>query len=346
MNFKKKSIREIADIAGVSTATVSRVYNNSENVNNNTRQKVLGVINDYKYQPNEYARALFTNKSNTIGIIMPDITNHYYSKLFVEIEKAALAFKQQLVLCNTMNNGDLEINCLKNLAKKQIDGLILLGGSANELDHSETFKTIILNKYNNIPIITINGTLNIDGLEYASVNSKEYEAGIKLVEYLYELGHRDIGFLGGDINVTSTSVKIKALNDMKEKLGLTVKDCWIINSTYDYCGGQETFEELLKKDRLPTAIIAVNDYFASGILSRALKKGINVPEDISVIAFDDTLLSVVSFPNITTFSHRYKEIGVQVITLLNDMINKKVQHIDKNIFFDMDLIVRNSVKKV
>lgn len=340
--MKKTSIKDIAREAKVSPATVSRVINNSPLVNEATRRRIQEIIDKKHYKPNEVARGLYTKRTKTLGVILPDITNHFFAKIFQEIEKATLSYGQTVLLCNTLNDYTFEKFYAERLSEKQVDGLILLGGHSNKSQTDVSFVELLKRDYFDTPIVIINGKL--DGYEnYISVNSDEYGAMFTVLDYLLKLGHKNIGFLGGCRGITSTDQKLDAFYNAKKLYQFQMKDNWIHLSGYTFNHGIYSMQNLLKQKELPTAVFAVNDEVAAGAISVCYKNAIKVPDDISIFGFDNSFISITTNPNITTMSHPYETLGESSVKLINKMINGEIKAGEKR-YYNMTLIERDSCK--
>ncbi|NMA82453.1 MAG: LacI family transcriptional regulator [Epulopiscium sp.] len=346
MKTHKLSIRDIAKQANVSVATVSRVLNNSDAVKEETRIRVQEIIDKNHYRPNELARGLFTKRSKSIGVILPEITNHFFAKVFLEIEKAALEHDQSVFLCNTLSDYALEDFYTERLSEKQIDGLLLLGGHSNRTKTSGEYVKLLKSVIFPTPIAIINGKLDQYNENYASVSSDEYEAMFQALSYLTELGHKKIAFLGGLKGIMSTDIKLKALQEAKASFAFQMKREWIIQSNYTYQGGVVAMKELLKAKELPTAIISVNDEVAAGAINTCISQGYHVPDDFSILGFDNSFISTTTLPAITTLAHPYKELGTMAVDFINQMIEEQPVGKTSHISLKMNIIERESCKKI
>ena len=322
MKKVKVSIRDIAKECNVSVATVSRVLNNSGAVKEETRRLVQSVIERYNYRPNELARGLFTQRTKSIGVILPEITSHFFAKVFLEIEKASIEYEQTVFLCNTLSDNALQDFYTLRLSEKQVDGLLLLGGRVNETKTNVQYVKLLKDYIFPTPVVIINGKLDGYYDRCASVSSDEHEAMFQALDYLTGLGHRKIGFLGGKRGIMSTDIKLKALDEAKSSFDYEMREEWIKLSSYTYQGGVNAMNELLKEKELPTAIISINDEVAAGVINTCISKGIKVPGDFSVLGFDDSSISTITMPGITTLAHPYEELGSIAVNFLNNMINE------------------------
>lgn len=341
----KISIRDIAKECNVSVATVSRVLNNSESVREETRALVQEVIDRYNYKPNELARGLYTQRTKTIGVILPEITNHFFAKVFLEIEKAALEYGQTVFLCNTLSEYKLEDFYTERLAEKQVDGLLLLGGHVNETKSNQQYVNLLKQEVYPTPVVIINGKLDNYTGNCATVSSDEYDAMFQAIDYLTGLGHRKIGFLGGRKGIMSTDIKLKALKKASESYDFLIRKEWIKLSDFTYQGGACALNALLEENELPTAIIAINDEAAAGIINTCIAKGYHVPDDFSVLGFDNSAISMTTLPSITTLSHPYEELGSIAVNFVNNMINDQPIE-NSGVNLKMKIVERDSCKRI
>lgn len=339
----KISIRDIARECNVSVATVSRVLNNSEAVKEETRTLVQSVIDRYNYKPNELARGLYTQRTKSIGVILPEITNHFFAKVFLEIEKAAIEFGQTVFLCNTLSDYRLEDFYAARLAEKQVDGLILLGGHVNEAKTNAQYVSLLKRDVFPTPVVIINGKLDNYTENCVTVSSDEHEAMFQAISYLTGLGHKKIGFLGGKKGIMSTDIKLKALKQVSQQIDFDLKKEWIKHSDFTYQGGVNAMNALLEEKELPTAIIAINDEAAAGIINTCIAKGFHIPNDFSVLGFDNSAISTTTLPSITTLSHPYKDLGFIAVDLINKMISEPVENIS-DISLKMEIVQRDSCR--
>ncbi len=341
------TIYDIAEEAQVSPATVSRVLTGSANVSRTKREKIEKLIAKYNFQPNALARSLIKKETKTIGFILPDITNPFFSTVFLEAEKQALSMGYTMILCNSMNDNMLNVTnieslYLKTLSEKQVDGIIFMGGRINESKTNEEYAREINEILQKIPIVMINGKMT--GVNCVKVRTDEKEGIYNLVKYLYELGHRKIGFIGGVKGITSSDDKIKAFTKITDQLGIVCKKEWMINSCFSIEDGYASMEKLLKNHELPTAIMAVNDFVAIGAIRAAEANGINVPEDLSITGFDGVYLTDLVRPRITTVSQNCAILGATAMDVMMAIL-KGNKH-KKETTIKSNLLIKDSCKSL
>ncbi|MGP4038590.1 LacI family DNA-binding transcriptional regulator [Gracilibacillus sp. D59] len=313
MKQKSITIYDIAKEAGVSSATVSRVIAGNYPVSEKTRKKVLDLIDKYDYHPNAVARSLTKKETKMIGFVLPDITNPFFSQVFIEAEKYALTKGYTLILCNSMNSSEMESKYLRILSERQVEGMIFMGGRINKTFTDVVEVNELLHVLDKMPVVMING--KIDGLDCYSVRTDEAR-GIELViDHLVSLGHEKIGLIGGVKGVTTTDIKVEAYKNLLSKYRLTFRDSWQIYSGFDVQTGKEAINQLMESDKeeLPTALIGINDLVIIGALKACRQKRI---KQFSFVGFDNTDLAKNSSPEITSVSHPYSELGKKAIDLL------------------------------
>lgn len=342
MSKNKVNIYAIAKEAKVSPATVSRVLTNSARVSSEKKKRVQDAIDKYGFKPNIIARRLSGTASKVIGIIVADISNPFYSSLFIECEKAAYEKGYTVLLCDTFGNADLEENHLQNLREQKVDAVILIGGRVDELVADENYVKYINDLVEDIPIIT-NGYL--EGSNCYQVNINERQACELLMEYLMNLGHKDIALIGGRENVKSTHEKRECYIECLKKRGIDFNPNWIIEGKqYNIENGYNCMNKLFESDsKLPSAIVAINDFTAVGIMKSIIEHGLSIPEDISIASFDNTYVSEIIIPNLTTIGYNYKNFGETLIDVSIKAIEKR--KLEKVKLIDSEILIRNSCKE-
>ena len=331
------TIYDIARIAGVSAATVSRVLNNTIYVKDTTRKKVQSIIDEYNFQPNPIAKGLITKETKLIGCLLPDITNPFYNQFFLEAEKAALHYGYTMLLANSDNSADIEYGNLKGIVDKQIDGLIFAGEiiDAGKSEKPSGISNIISK---DIPIVNVNGQL--DGPNCYQVHTDEAKGIRSSVEYLYRLGHTDMMLVGGMEGHYSTDIKVQEFRNTLHTLGLPEPQNLIMQSHWSLEDGRKCFVRLMQEDKLPSAIIAMNDLIAIGILQEAVKHGLRIPNDISIIGYDNIYWSKIFIPALTTVDQNYTKLAETTINILLDAMDGKKS--EKITTIPTSLVVRDS----
>lgn len=340
MKKENITIYDIAKEANVSPATVSRVLTGNAKVRPQTMRKIVDVIEKYNFRPNSLARSLLHKQSKTIGFILPDINHPFFSTLVQKSEAHALELGYTSFLCNTMNSSENESKYLQSLIEKQVDGIIYLGGRINDTDTEQKYADEMKKVMDRIPVVFVNGQMT--GVDAHIVRTDEESGMEKLVELLVNLNHKKIGFLGGIEGISSTDVKKKTFVKMMNNKGLDVNKDWVFCNGFSIESGEEVAAQLLYLKERPTAVICANDFVAIGVIKVLTKFGLKVPDDVSVVGFDDIYLAEHFPPGITTVSQNYDLLGETAINVLVDLINER--DAERETVVPTSLILRDSCK--
>ncbi len=335
------SIYTIAREAGVSPATVSRVLNGSAKVSEEKRLRVQSLIEKYNFTPNALARGLSSVETKVIGLMVSDIRNPFYATMVVECEKAANERGYLMMLCNSLGSNEMELSYLEKFNSQRVDAVIQIGGKVDELI-SDTGYVENVNKVASSMPVLITGKL--DGADCYQVNIDEGQAMELLIRFLIENGHRDIALLGGRDGVKSTVDKRLRYRQMLWKYGIPVREEYIIDGdSYDIESGSEAMRQFMREDHpMPTVIIAINDFTAVGVVRTLREAGYEIPEDISVVSFDNTYIAETCMPRLTCVGYDYRMFGHLLIDTAVRAIHKeeppRVQMVKSR------LVIRDSCK--
>lgn len=341
MSERAITVYDIAKEAGVSPATVSRVITNNAKVSAEKKERIQKIIKKYDFEPNGFARSLSKQESKTIGMIVPDIRNPFYSTLFVECEMEALRYGYNMILCNTINELSSESKHLRNLSEKRVDAIIQVGGSVDEVTPDPEYVKLVNKMAKKTPIV-INGELV--GANVYRIMQEETHGMKELISYLVGLGHKEIALLGGRDTVIQTVNKRAAFKKFLEELGVPVKKEFIIDAEYTIEGGYEGMQKLFSRGKLPTAIIAINELVAMGLIKALNEKGLRVPEDISVAGYDDTYFSKMITPQLTGISYNLKLYSEMIMETIINIINNTEK--EKLKYVQTHLAVRSSCRRI
>ncbi|MEC4588505.1 catabolite control protein A, partial [Bacillus safensis] len=309
------TIYDVAREANVSMATVSRVVNGNPNVKPTTRKKVLEAIDRLGYRPNAVARGLASKKTTTVGVIIPDISSIFYSELARGIEDIATMYKYNIILSNSDQNTDKELHLLNTMLGKQVDGIVFMGGNITDV-HVEEFKR------SPVPIVLAASVE--EQAQTPSVNINYEQAIYDSVQLLVEKGHKRIAFVSGPMSEPINSVrKLAGYKRALEEAGIAFDDTLVAEGDYSYDSGIEALAHLLEQSDKPTAVIAATDEMALGVIHGAQDRGVSIPEDLEVIGFDNTRLSLMVRPQLTTVVQPTYDIGAVAMRLLTKLMNKE-----------------------
>ncbi|MGG1675942.1 catabolite control protein A [Neobacillus sp. NRS-1170] len=309
------TIYDVAREANVSMATVSRVVNGNPNVKPVTRKKVLEVIERLGYRPNAVARGLASKKTTTVGVIIPDISNIFFAELARGIEDIATMYKYNIILSNSDQNKEKELHLLGTMLGKQVDGIVFMGGNITA-DHVEEFEK------SPVPIVLAGSIEESDKIP--SVNIDYEEAVYDSVKEFIEKGHKNIAFVIGPLHEPKNAQKkLKGYERALQEAGIPNNEDLVVEGDYTYDSGIEAFEKLLEAETRPTAILVGSDEMALGVVHGAEDKGYKIPEDFEVITSDNTRLSLMVRPQLTTIVQPLYDIGAVAMRLLTKLMNKE-----------------------
>ena len=334
---KRNSIYEIAKKAGVSIATVSRVLNNSKFVKDSTKRRVQELIKELDYRPNFFARNLVRNKSKTIGLLIPDIMNPVFPEMAKGISDKAFLKGYTVFLCNTESSVKKETEILKNLLEKNIAGIIFISTEMNKFKGDFQHYLYLYNK--NIPTVFINGMLSDIDIPFVRIN--ETKAGYLATKHMLKKGIKKIAFLGGSLKFIPTYEKLQGYKKALKEFGLPVEKNFIIFDDYDVEIGFKNAIKLLETNNRPEGIITASDVLAIEVIKASNIKGVNVPDDLKVIGFDDISFSSTYTPSITTIAQPKYKMGAMALEMLVNLIEKK-NIPEKQILIEPKLILRDS----
>lgn len=333
------TIRDVAREADVSVATVSRVLNKTDYpVRESTRQRVLDAIESLGFLPNELARGLLNRRTNTIGLVIPDISNPYYPELARGIEDAASTASQAVILCNTDYDVDKTQTYLNVLLQRRVDGLIIAFGTS-----AFTEGWGIVDKLNT-KVVTIS---RHHGLPYPTVSVDNVSGGAQAGEHLVALGHKRIAFLAGPMRSIAVQDRLAGLTRILRQNHIDWdQDRLLVEAGgTGQTAGYELTQSLLNGDAMPTALLAFNDRMAIGAMAAASDAGLRIPHDISVMGFDDAKPASFVRPALTTVTLHAYDLGSTAMKLLLKLIAEDRTEAE-DIWMPTELVVRGSTGPV
>lgn len=338
----KSTIGDVARLSGVSITTVSRVLNNNYPVKKETRARVEEVIKDLNYQPNPLARGLINKRTNTIGIVVPSITNMYFTEIITGFEKYVKHHGYDVLLSNSNGEVEAEVMCVNKLINRLVDGVIVV--DPQKYNMKAHFYDEISEK---LPLICING-FN----EKAEVNfilTDQEKGTIEAIEYLLKLGHKKIAFVRGG-NSQSYDLKENIYKEYMKKLDsieiiIDTEDgnsIDVVNNTANKIIALN--EKEYKIGTQITAFFACNDLMAAGLLNGCSELNINVPDEVSIVGFDNIILSQMTKTKLTTVDQNMKLVGAVAAENIIKLIEDHELRF-QNIIIDTKLIERESCTK-
>ncbi|GGA82395.1 catabolite control protein A [Ornithinibacillus halotolerans] len=328
------TIYDVAREANVSMATVSRVVNGNPNVKPTTRKKVLATIERLGYRPNAVARGLASKKTTTVGAIIPDISSIFFSELARGIEDIATMYKYNIILSNSDQKKDKELQLINTMLEKQVDGIIFMGANISE-EHVKEFSSA------SVPVVlaaTYDGTDSIP-----SVNIDYELAAYEAAKHLIEKGNKKLAFVAGRKEHTITQLKYKGYIRALQEASIDVREDYIIHGDYTYNSGIKAVQEMMEMNDKPTAVFSASDEIALGIIHGVQDLGHRVPEDIEVLGFDNTRLATMVRPTLSTVVQPMYDIGAVAMRLLTKYMNKEEVE-ESKVILPHRLVERNSTK--
>ncbi len=330
------TIREIAEKTGVSITAISQILNGKgDRFSEATKNRVLKTAKDMAYKPNFFAKNMVTNHTNTIGMVVPEVTDAFFSQMVKGAEDYLNQHDYMIMLCNSSNDKEREDRYVEELLHRAVDGLII--ASPNILA-SEVFERMREKKK---PYILLDRQRNEQKEGRIAVD--DYEGGYKATKHLLELGHRKIGIIISDNSFYNVFERYEGYLACMEEAGITVQEDWIATGDQTMRGGFFAGDKLLKSG--VTGVFATNDLMAVGLYRFLFDKGIKIPDDLSVIGFDDIELSEFMSPPLTTIRQPIYEIGA----IAAEFLLRKIAYPEekmKNRLLDLTLVKRGSTKKI
>lgn len=329
---KISTIRDVAEKAGVSVTTVSHVINKTRFVSEDLLKRVNDAISELNYQPSGLARSLRTKASGCIGVIIPDNTNPFFAEVVRGIE--AYCYKQgySVFLCNSDDDPDKEYNYIKLLREKGVDGMVLVSTENN----SESLELLDQGK---IPKVIIDR--EVECMNSDSVLVDNLDGGYKATKHLLDLGHTRIGCIKGSSQITPSAQRLDGYLKALTEAGITIESSLIKTGDFKSQSGGDCITQLMKQPDPPTAAFVCNDLMAFGAFAAARQLGISVPDELSIVGFDDIAMASMIIPSLSTIAQPKRELGETGATLLLKRI--KNRNIEKStIVLRPLLVVRES----
>ena len=331
------TIKQVAKMAQVSVGTVSNVINGLP-VNENMRQRVNMAIEKLQYKPNLAARMLKTNRSYSISLILPDITNPFYPELARGVGDIVKERDFSLVLCNSERSKDEEMQYIDLMIQQKMDGVIIVKPHINRDE--------IVKMQKSCAVVVVDAEEDrMEGVNL--VNSDDYNGQMEAIKHLYHLGHRDMGFIAGQLQAKSDLDRLRAFKDAHTVMDMDLQERNIVCGVYSHEYGYEGALQLLKRRDKPTAILCSNDLLAFGALRAAHDIGLHVPGDVSIMGYDDIAAAKVCTPQLSTVNRPKYEIGRQSALMLFEAIDRKDEELNaKHLLLPAHLVIRSSTQYI
>lgn len=326
------TIKEVSELAQVSQATVSRVMNGSDRVTESTKRRVMEAMKSLGYRPNSAAQSLASNRSNAIGMVVSQLDGPFYGPMMAGVEDTLRQARKHLIVAAGHGEAAAENEAIEFLINRQVDGLILL------VERLDADYLLPLNE--RVPTFLINH--HIDGLRNQSVWIDNLNGGYRATRYLIEQGHSRIACITGQTWKQDAIDRLEGYKNAMNEAGLPIDDRWIVNSYFEVPGGIEAFDTLQDRKVDCTAVFATNDELAFGVMEAASEAGIHVPDDLSVIGFDDVLTATYVKPKLSTMHFPMFDMASSAARMALQWIYQKRPPAE--LAFKPTLVERQSVK--
>ncbi len=329
---KPATMRDVARYAGVSVATVSRALDGSRLVTKKTIELVQNAVDTLNFVPNISARTLKYGQSRAIGVVVPDLTNPFFSEFLREFEAIVSANGEVVLLASGESSAGQPQNSVRQMLMRGVDGVVVM----TSIDELDPLQLLTMRK---VPTVAIDSRRA--GSCFSDVSMMHEEGMLQAVRYLKEMGHRRIAFIAGSQGLFISDLRLDAFQSAMRQYGLVVRDEYVRTGNYRVDAGDHAMRDLMALDPRPTAVIAINDMTALGALRAASAMSIAVPDEVSIIGFDGIVLDEVVTPALTTMSVCRKELARSCYRALMEMRTFPHQG-GKQLRVPVELVVRQS----
>lgn len=337
--MNKITLKVIAEKLGVSISTVSRALANKPGVSKELRNKIIATAKKLGYYPDATAMGLRRGKTMIIGVLLPELSGDFFSQIVTGMEKVLFHLGYRLMLCPTDDDPEKEASQIKVLLSQKVEGIL---SAPADMKANRTLYFHVINDMK-IPVVFFDRLVEGVDADYVLTDNED---GIRqLVDYLISKGHRKIGMIHPLRGTFTGEARLRAFLEYKNKI--EIKEEWIKDGKSSEIGGYETFKDLIKKKDRPTALIVANNLMTLGVLKAVKDLSIKIPDDISLVSFDDSYWNEIFDPPITCVAQDPHQIGLITATILLDkMKNKSEKEKKTNVVLKVKFIERSSVKKV
>lgn len=331
------TMKDVAKLASVSTSTVSHVINKTHFVSEEMTKRVQAAIDELNYAPSALARSLKLNQTKTLGMLITTSTNPFFAEVVKGVERRCYQKDYNLILCNTEGSMERVHDNLEMLMQKRVDGLLVM---STEVDGNHIN---LFGRHNPVPTIVMDWGMTEPSLD--QIQDHSFLGGSIATQYLIDCGHKDIGCITGPLKKNTANLRYKGFENTMHQAGLRINEEWIIEDEFEAEGGFDAFEKLILRDTLPSALFVGNDMMAMGVINAAYKHGLKIPQDISIIGYDDIRLAKFFTPSLTTIHQPKFRLGARAVDTLLERIEEKRSE-PKIIQLEPNLVERDSVKRL
>jgi LacI family transcriptional regulator len=326
------TIRDVAREAGVSVATVSRVFNNSGPVRDETRRRISEVALRLRYSPNSAARSLSTRQTEVIGVLLPDLYGEFFSEVIRGIDQWVQREGWHLLVSSSHNERS-DIEAALRAMHGRVDGLLVMSPDLDARALSENLPA-------NLPVVLLN--CEVDGREYDSLNIDNYGGAVSVTRYLLDMGHRRMGVITGLPRNHDARERLRGTTAALTEAGLALEPELVVQGDFSEGSGYRAARALVEGGPLPTAIVAGNDSMAIGALSALAESGVRVPEDVALVGFDDIPIAQYVAPPLTTVRVAIPELGARAAARLLASLSRPAARQPVQELLPTELVVRRS----
>jgi|TARA_B100000519_G_scaffold100400_1_gene87096 LacI family transcriptional regulator len=328
------TIYQVAERAGVSLSTVSRVLNGKASVNKVLKERVEKAVKELNYRPNSVARSLANNRTDSVGVLVPELNAPFFGDLMQAVESTLRAADKHVIISVGRNCLETEKDAVEFLISRNCDALIM---------HAEALSDEYLLELNQskLPVALVNR--QVEGLPEACTSLDNEKGGYLATRHLLELGHKDIAYISGPTDKCDASLRLEGHKRALSEAGLPINPQLIFNGDYSEEDGKIGLLELMARDMPFTALVCANDWMASGAISCARDLGMSLPHDLSVVGFDDVVFAHHVFPRLTTVSNPIAEMAEMSAKYILNKVYGQANNVQ--LYFEPSLVVRESTVK-
>ena len=332
MNNKKVTIKDIAKYAKVSTATVSNVVNGKTGkIGEETRKRVLKVIEEHNYIPNRIASSLVTKKTKTLGLIIPDISNPFFPEIARGAEDKANKAGYNVIVCNTDNSVKKEEEYLSMLKEKMIEGIIMTA-SENKKDNTDFYKKI------SMPVVLVDRDLNIDNVR-GRILVDNFKGAYEGVSHMINKGYKKIVMISSSMKDNTSNRRIAGYEKALEHNKIDFK--MVLEGVYSIEWGKEAIKKIIDSNMEFDGVFCGNDLIAIGAMDVLKSNKMDIPKDIGILGFDDIYLGEITSPKLTTIKQPNYMMGYKAAEILIHSIERNEKY--KEIILDTEIVIRESI---
>ena len=326
------TIKEVSQKAGVSTATVSRVFNNTGLVDEETRQRVLDASKELRYMPNAVGRSLSTRRTDSIGLLLPDIYGEFFSEVIRGADQTAQQNRYHLLVSSSHNHRN-EIEAALRVMSGRVDGLILMSPQIDA-------QALISNLPVNLPVVLLN--CFVDGVSFDSLNVDNLGGAYQMTQHLIQHGHERIVVITGHDDNLDADGRIRGYRQALQENHLPISEDWEISGSFSEESGYMAVQKVLALTPRPTAIFALNDSMAIGALGALREFGVAIPQEMALVGFDDIPIARFLSPTLTSVRVSIHELGALAMQKLVHAIREKNNHAKQHVVIPTSLALRES----